>query len=294
MAAPLQPHPVYAGVTNVYADNVEAALKELSELDYEPVIGVEAFFPGLVLRPTIPVDSFLEHHYATLRSNVDCTNLIQLDLTIRRRDGSSGSQNSGVRGEYRTYRFHFQYNLHNELYSVDAMRKLVEAGSFQNPTMSTKRTCVDGKKFVELLMGTDLILNDSLLWIPVFGTILPFDQKIENLTDYATRSKRDVSPAQIFRGLYDLAHLVQLLRGRTGLPEKVADFFKDLDTYFPRRHITCFHDYTSLFFSRSNSEAVSTLEAYRKEKDAADRSGEPFRVCDGKPPSMLPDATKRK
>ena len=67
-----QPHPQYANVLNVYGDNVEDAVQELSELDYDYVIGVEAFFPGLVLRPTIPVDSFLEHHYATLRSNVDC------------------------------------------------------------------------------------------------------------------------------------------------------------------------------------------------------------------------------
>jgi hypothetical protein len=79
-----KPHPEHTNVWNIYADNVHDAFKELQENDNIECIGVECFFPGLVLRPTIPVDSFLEHHYATLRTNVDCTNLIQLDLTILR------------------------------------------------------------------------------------------------------------------------------------------------------------------------------------------------------------------
>ncbi len=77
---PLQPHPQYRDVSNVYSDNLDVSLAELAELDYDFLIGVESFFPGLVLRPTIPVDSFLEHHYATLRSNVDC----KLSTTTRR------------------------------------------------------------------------------------------------------------------------------------------------------------------------------------------------------------------
>ncbi len=68
---------------------------------------------------------------------------------------------------YKTFRFHFQYNLHNELYSVDAMRKLVEAGSFQNPTIASKRTCIDSKKFAELFMTSGLILNEDICWIPM-------------------------------------------------------------------------------------------------------------------------------
>jgi len=81
---PDNPHPQIPGIYNIYADNVAEAFDELKDAAEEiSSIGVEAFFPGLVLRPTIPVDSFLEHNYATLRSNIDCTNLIQLDLTIR-------------------------------------------------------------------------------------------------------------------------------------------------------------------------------------------------------------------
>lgn len=68
---------------------MQKAFDELTDLmddGFIDLVGIEAFFPGLVLRPTIPVDSFLDHNYATLRSNVDCTNLIQLDLTIKKKD----------------------------------------------------------------------------------------------------------------------------------------------------------------------------------------------------------------
>ncbi len=65
--------------------------------------------------------------------------------------------------------------------------------------------------------------------------MIPFDAKIESLPDYKDRVAKDINPAQIFRGLYDLAHLLQLLQGRTGLPERVDEFFKELDTYFPKR-----------------------------------------------------------
>lgn len=97
---PDNPHPQIDGIYNIYADNVAEAFDELKDAaDEISSIGVEAFFPGLVLRPTIPVDSFLEHNYATLRSNIDCTNLIQLDLTIRdpairRSERASGDKKS--------------------------------------------------------------------------------------------------------------------------------------------------------------------------------------------------------
>jgi hypothetical protein len=282
---PQNPHPTWENVVNVYQDNVQEAVTELSEMDYDPVIGVECFFPGLVLRPTIPVDSFLEHHYATLRSNVDCTNLIQLDLTIRRSNKPEGER-------YRTFRFHFQYNLHNELYSVDAMRKLVEAGSFQNPAMQSKRVYIETKTFAELLMTTGLILNEDLTWVPIFGVMIPFDAKIESLPDYKDRVAKDINPAQIFRGLYDLAHLVQLLQGRTGLPESVSDFYKELDTYFPKRCIVSFHDYTSLFFSRSNDEAVGSLEKFLN-GGYEEKIKKTLSAYDGKPPSLVAEEQKQ-
>ncbi|CAD7931909.1 unnamed protein product [Amoebophrya sp. A120] len=276
---PQNPHPQYSNVFNIYADNVEEAFRELAERDYDNFIGVESFFPGLVLRPTIPVDSFLEHHYATLRSNVDCTNLIQLDLTIRRKSKDPESDAP----TYKTFRFHFTYNLHNELYSVDAMRKLVEAGSFQNPTMQSKRACIDSKRFAELFMTSGLVLDEEIIWIPIYGLMIPFDAKIETLPDYRDRVAKDINPAQIFRGLYDLAHLLQVLNGRAPLPEKVDEFYKELDTFFPKRCIASFHDFTSLFFSRSNEESITTLEKFASDQQSYLQN---LNKYDGKPPTL--------
>ena len=98
-------HPVFTNILNVYADNLEAAFHKLTAYDIAEnsgVIGVEAYFPGLVLRPTIPVESFLEHHYATLRNNVDCTNLIQLDITFKR--GEDCPEGAEGAGKYMTFR----------------------------------------------------------------------------------------------------------------------------------------------------------------------------------------------
>ncbi|CAD7943773.1 unnamed protein product [Amoebophrya sp. A25] len=287
---PQNPHPQYSNVVNVYADNLEAIFKELENTDaYERFIGIEAFFPGLVLRPTIPVDSFLEHHYATLRSNVDCTNLIQLDLTIKKKTASptEDTDQSASSALYKTFRFHFTYNLHNELYSVDAMRKLVEAGSFQNPTMQSKRNCVDSKRFAELFIASGLVMDDEICWIPIYGTMISFDAKIETIPDFKDRVAKDINPAQVFRGLYDLAHVAQLLNGSC-LPEKVDDFFKELDTYFPKRCIAQFHEYTSLFFSRSNEESIVAL---RKFEDMCVRYDAPTIASryDGKPTTLTKD-----
>ena len=63
--------------------------------------------------------------------------------------------------------------------------------------------------------------------------MIPFDAKIESLPDFSKKVAKDINPSQIFRALYDLAHLVQILQGTNGLPESIEDFFKERDTYFP-------------------------------------------------------------
>jgi len=54
-----------------------------------------------------------------------------------------------------------------------------------------------------------------------------------------------MNPAQIYRGLYDLGHLLQILQGRNGLPEQIEEFYSALDNFFPKRHIFLNRDATS-------------------------------------------------
>lgn len=64
---------------------------------------------------------------------------------------------------------------------MDAMRKLVEAGSFQNPQTQSRRPGVDSKKWAELFLCSGLVLNEEITWIPIYGTLIPFDAKIDSL-----------------------------------------------------------------------------------------------------------------
>jgi len=58
------------------------------------------------------------------------------------------------------------------------MRKLVEVGSFVNPTMHIRRELIDTKKFAELFMGCGLVLNEDICWIPVYGMHMSLCEKI--------------------------------------------------------------------------------------------------------------------
>lgn len=114
--------------------------------------------------------------------------------------------------------------------------------------------------------------------------MLPFDAKIESLPDYRDRVAKDINPAQIFRGLYDLAHVLQVLKGHVPLPETVEEFYRELDTFFPKRCIANFHDFTSLFFSRSNEESIAALKKY--EQGVRDGKFLDLSEYDGKPTSL--------
>ena len=75
-----------------------------------------------------------------------------------------------------------------------------------------------------------------LFVIHVLTTCVNFNNQFLKTSPKQDRGARDINPAQIFRGLYDIAHVVQLLQGRTGLPEKVEDFFSEgVDAFFPKR-----------------------------------------------------------
>jgi len=93
--------------------------------------------------------------------------------------------------------------------------------------MNIRRDLIDTKKFAELFLESGLVLCSDICWLPAYGMTASLCERVPNR----------VNPAQLFRGLYDLGHLVQIMQGRNGLPDDLAEFFKELDTYFPKRHI---------------------------------------------------------
>ena len=47
------------------------------------------------------------------------------------------------------------------------MRKLVEVGSFVNPTMKIERKLIDAKTFSEMFRQSGLVGDPNIVWIPM-------------------------------------------------------------------------------------------------------------------------------
>lgn len=136
-----------------------------------------------------------EFAYHTLRCNVDMLKLIQLGLTFTDAKGYIAS----VNGQTCIWQFNFKgFNLKEDVYARDSIELLKQSGI---DFVALELRGIDVKHFGELLMISNVVLNDDVKWIT-------------------------------FHSGYDFGYLLKLLTSEA-LPNKESEFFRLLLHYFP-------------------------------------------------------------
>jgi len=131
-----------------------------------------------------------------------------------------------------------------------------------------RRKGISLRDFGELLMGSGLVLSD-ICWVSMYGIQQNFDVPV-----------KDAFSA--FRGLYDFAHVTQILQGKKSLAEGLEEFFKDLDMFFPKRCLRNWHGSAMNGWSRYPN--ISALVEFGK------LSPEDQVVDDGRPKRAMEEA----
>ena len=146
-----------------------------------------------------PVGSFKdqsEFHYHTLRCNVDMLKLIQLGLTFTDAKGNLPC----VSGQFCIWQFNFrEFNLKEDMYARDSIELLKQSGI---DFAALELNGIDVRRFGELLMVSDVVLNNDVKWIT-------------------------------FHSGYDFGYLLKLLTCKE-LPQTETEFFDILSQYFPQ------------------------------------------------------------
>ena len=149
-----------------------------------------------VARPVGTFKDQSDFHYHMLRCNVDMLKLIQLGLTFTDGDGHLAH----VNGQYCIWQFNFkEFSLREDVYARDSIELLKQSGI---DFVALEVRGIDVKKFGELLMVSDVVLNDEVRWIT-------------------------------FHSGYDFGYLLKLPTCKE-LPEKESEFFELLNQYFPQ------------------------------------------------------------
>lgn len=203
----------------VWADNLAEEMARMVDVAENFLyVALDTQFGGLVLQPKGPFTSLSEYHWQTLKANVDLTKVLQVSFTF--------SDPRGIRPKgICTWRFNFSFNSSRDFYSKEVVESLC-----QQRNLSIRRHMEEGiqpNQFAELLLGSGLVLNEDVHWITYRGT-----NTLEVRED--GHPGRPEAPHIVLAGLYDLAHLLQMLRGEC-IPDEVQNFFEDLDLFFPCR-----------------------------------------------------------
>ncbi|KAL5557284.1 hypothetical protein UlMin_039520 [Ulmus minor] len=126
-------------------------------------------FSGIVLRPMGNFKNSYDYHYQTLKENVDMLKLIQLE-----------------------------FNVNEDVLANDSIDLLCQSGI---DFVKNNEKGIDAKRFGELLMSYEIVLNDSVHWVT-------------------------------FHSGYDFGYLLKLLTCQN-LPDTQAGFFNLINLYFP-------------------------------------------------------------
>ncbi|CAJ1376335.1 unnamed protein product, partial [Effrenium voratum] len=204
----------------VWAENLVEEMARMSDVAENFLyVAVDTQFPGLVVRPKGPFASSSEYHFASLKSNVDLTKVLQVSFTF--------SDPRGIRPKgICTWRFNFSFNSSRDFYSQEVVENLHQQRNLNIQQHMSKG--IQPNLFAELLLGSGLVLNEDVHWITYRGT-----NSFSNTED--GHPGRPELPQVMFSGLYDFAHLLRMLRGGELIPDEVNAFFDSLDLFFPCR-----------------------------------------------------------
>ncbi|KAJ3546428.1 hypothetical protein NMY22_g2053 [Coprinellus aureogranulatus] len=145
-----------ARIRDVWAPNLEIEMRNIREaIDRYPYIAMDTEFPGVVARPIGAFKSASEHHYQTMRCNVDLLKIIQVGITLADEDGQGPPDCS-------TWQFNFKFSLGEDMYAPDSIELLQKSGlDFQRH----EEYGILPNDFAELMITSGLVLNPDNKWI---------------------------------------------------------------------------------------------------------------------------------
>eukprot|EP00397_Hematodinium_sp_SG-2012_P026476 GEMP01027739.1.p1 GENE.GEMP01027739.1~~GEMP01027739.1.p1 ORF type:complete len:452 (+),score=66.49 GEMP01027739.1:172-1527(+) len=217
----------------VWAGNLEEEIAKIQDLlEVYSFVAVEVRSPGILARPTLPVDSYLEYNYLALKCNVDMSKVTQIELTFA---DSTGNLPKPVT----TWQFNFSFNPYKDMYSQETITELRNCGVMMD---WLQEQGIDPEIFGEVLTSSGLVLNDQIQWVSVIGCTQSFDRKTEfeaicknsaDIGPFNGAFMSHLNPLLAYSGIYDFAFLLNLLTGKP-LPETVEGFCEEMQLYFPK------------------------------------------------------------
>ncbi|KAH9291013.1 hypothetical protein KI387_044142 [Taxus chinensis] len=148
-------------IREVWADNLEEEFELIREVvDQYPYVAMDTEFPGVAIRPLGRFNSRAEHHYHTLKANVDTLKLIQLGLTFSDEEGNLPDCGTG---QLCVWQFNLrEFNPGEDIHAPDSIELLRQSGiDFKK----NNHLGIDSKHFAELLMSSGVVLNENMRWI---------------------------------------------------------------------------------------------------------------------------------
>ncbi|KAH9320482.1 hypothetical protein KI387_015121, partial [Taxus chinensis] len=164
-------------IREVWADNLEEEFELIREVvDQYPYVAMDTEFPGVVIRPLGRFNSRAEHHYHTLKANVDTLKLIQLGLTFSDEEGNLPDCGTG---QLCVWQFNLrEFNPGEDIHAPDSIELLRQSGiDFKK----NNHLGIDSKHFAELLMSSGVVLNENMRWI-TFHSAYDYGYLIKLLT----------------------------------------------------------------------------------------------------------------
>ncbi|XP_037951699.1 CCR4-NOT transcription complex subunit 7-like [Teleopsis dalmanni] len=177
-------------IREVWRYNLEDEFRKIRKVvQTYPVIALDTEFPGIVARPLGGRSG--DFHYQQLRVNVNLLNIIQIGFAFMDENGKQPA-------DYSTWQFNFKFSLRSDMYAVNSIELLQNAG------IKFKQHEIDGidpTDFAELLMMSGVVLMKNVKFVS-------------------------------FHSGYDFGYLIRLLTNTT-LPAEERQFFETLRLYFP-------------------------------------------------------------
>lgn len=218
-------------IRDVWAYNLEEELTTISRLcERYRFVGMDTEFPGFLVKTSQQQTE--DQRYQAMRSNVNLLQIIQIGITLGDSEGNLCTE------PYCTWQFNFKFNIHENLYSTDAIKLLKQAEIDFDRFEQEGINMID---FAALLFASGLVLNDNIVWIS-------------------------------FHGCYDFAYLYKLVSGQS-LPDTERDFFKQLSIYFP--HFYDLRYIISVYEKVGGLQAIATsmgVERYGNQHQAGSDS----------------------
>ncbi|XP_037929677.1 ionotropic receptor 93a-like [Teleopsis dalmanni] len=143
-------------IREVWRYNLEDEFRKIRKVvQTYPVIALDTEFPGIVARPLGGRSG--DFHYQQLRVNVNLLNIIQIGFAFMDENGKQPA-------DYSTWQFNFKFSLRSDMYAVNSIELLQNAG------IKFKQHEIDGidpTDFAELLMMSGVVLMKNVKFTSV-------------------------------------------------------------------------------------------------------------------------------